>query len=290
MRSVVRSLLFMIAACMPVILFAGCATQQDLLDVERRLATVETRTRLMNENLDNIDTDSEQRANSLRDLYAGQGAEFDQVKEDIRGLNGRMEENSHNFDQRLKDIEESLKQIHDTLDDLSAKVTADEDRINRMEKFIGLEPVKGQAPPAAPDSDAAAGAKPAPPAKNLPPRELYDAAKAAYDRGDLETARQGFKSFLEKYPDSDMADNARFWIGEIYFSEGWYQKAILEYQNVIDKYPKGNKVPGAYLKQGISFQKLGEDANARLVLQELITKFPDSNEARIARAKMEKSK
>jgi tol-pal system protein YbgF len=92
--------------------------------------------------------------------------------------------------------------------------------------------------------------------------------------------------FLEKFSDSDRADNARFWIGEIYFAEQWYERAILEYEKVIKNYPDGNKVAGAYLKQGFSFEKIGENANARLILNELLEKFPDSNEAKIAKKKL----
>jgi tol-pal system protein YbgF len=116
--------------------------------------------------------------------------------------------------------------------------------------------------------------------------ELYNVSKQAFDRNDYETARQGFVKFIEIYPKSDQADNARFWVGEIYFNEGWHQKAILEYQEVIDKYPQGNKVPGAYLKQGLAFEKLGEKANALLVLRMLMEKYPKSSEAGIARQKV----
>jgi tol-pal system protein YbgF len=120
----------------------------------------------------------------------------------------------------------------------------------------------------------------------LPEDKLYEFAKKSFDQKNYETARDAFEKFLETYPDSDKADNARFWIGEIYFREEWYEKAILEYQKVIDNYPEGNKVAAAYLKQGISFQELGENGNAKLVLKELIRRFPESNEANIARQKL----
>ena len=111
-------------------------------------------------------------------------------------------------------------------------------------------------------------------------------SKAKFDQGKADIAREGFLQLLKKYPKSQNADNAQFWIGEIYFREKWYEKAILEYQKVIEKYPKGNKVRAALLKQGIAFYNLGEKANARLILQELISKYPDSNESKIAKRKI----
>jgi tol-pal system protein YbgF len=84
------------------------------------------------------------------------------------------------------------------------------------------------------------------------------------------------------YPKSDQCDNAYFWIGETYYREKSYEKAILEYQKIIDKYPNANKLPGALLKQGLAFKEIKDDINARLLLKQVISDFPDSEEAKIA--------
>ena len=115
---------------------------------------------------------------------------------------------------------------------------------------------------------------------------LYFSAKQSFDQGDLKKAREGFQKFIQKYPQSKNADNAQFWIGETFYRERWYEKAILEYQKVIEKYPKGNKVQSAFLKQGLAFLNLEDKTNARLILTELVKKFPKSNEARIAKQKL----
>jgi TolA-binding protein len=76
-------------------------------------------------------------------------------------------------------------------------------------------------------------------------------------------------------------------VGETYYREKWYEKAILEYQKVVEKYPKGNKVPAALLKQGFAFSSIGDNSNGRLILESLIQKYPDSNEAKIAAKKLQ---
>ncbi|MFQ5486070.1 MAG: tetratricopeptide repeat protein, partial [Desulfobacterales bacterium] len=85
-------------------------------------------------------------------------------------------------------------------------------------------------------------------------------------------------------------DNAQFWIGDTYYREKWFEKAILEYQKVIENYPKGNKVPASLLKQGFAFFNIGDKANARLILKELIKKYPQSNETKIAIKKLKEFK
>ena len=116
--------------------------------------------------------------------------------------------------------------------------------------------------------------------------EVYASAKQAFDRGNLEVAREGFQKIIKQYPKSEHADNAQFWIGETYYREKWYEKAILEYQKVIEKYPKSKKVSACLLKQGFAFLDLGEKENGRLFLNELIAKHPKSNEANTARQKL----
>jgi len=107
-----------------------------------------------------------------------------------------------------------------------------------------------------------------------------------YDQKDYKSAKDGFDFYIKKYPKSDNTDNAQFWIGEIYYTRKWYEKAILEYQKVIENYKGGNKVPAAYLKQGLSFLNLGEKESADMILNELIKKFPDSKEAGLAKKKV----
>jgi tol-pal system protein YbgF len=88
------------------------------------------------------------------------------------------------------------------------------------------------------------------------------------------------------YPSSDNADNAQFWIGETFYQEKSYEKAILEYQKVIEKYPRGNKVPAALLKQGLAFLNLKDRVNSRLIFEELVRKYPNTSEAKAASDKL----
>jgi tol-pal system protein YbgF len=275
----VMKIKFILMICI-LMIFSGCALNQDVKHLEQRISQLETANKSQQNKIQQLKTDIESQGaveNSLRDMYAGQGAEFNQFKDGIRRLNGRFDETEHRINQDIQTLTHSLKKSGNTIDHFSQTVSQNQNRIQRIESYVGYEP----------GGDSASKVKDAPPTKDkMSEDELYKVSKQAYDRADHETARQGFEKFLEIYPKSDKADNARFWIGEIYFTEEWYQKAIVEYQKVIEDYPKGNKIQSAYLKQGIAFHKLGESANALQVFRALIEKFPDSNEAKIARQKV----
>lgn len=265
------------------LLMAGCAMNSDVVRLENRIDNLNSRNQKLETQLNELNDLLEARKakeNRLRDLYAGQDAEFYELRTEVRKLSGRFEEAQHRFDRDLKALSKDLNANREKLNSLFDAVELNDTRISRLAGYLGFESEEklDAAVETQSDEDEAS--------KDLPEDKLYSFAKKSFDQENYETARDAFEKFLETYPESDEADNARFWIGEVYFNEEWYEKAILEYQRVIDDFPEGNKVAAAYLKQGIAFQKLGETGNAKLVLKELVRKFPESNEANVARQKI----
>jgi len=263
-----------------LIVFSGCASNKDIDSLERRLSRLENKLTIQQDKIQQLKTDIASQSEvekSLRDLYAGQGAEFYKFKEGVSRLHGRFDETEYKMNQNFQSLNSALENTGDAVDHFSKMTKKNDTRLKHLEQFMGIEP-GGKA--------GAADQKTASDIDKLNEEAHYQAAKSVFDRGNSSAARDGFEEFLKKYPKSKEADNARFWIGETYFSEGAYKKAILEYQKVIDEYPNGNKIRSAYLKMGIAFQQLGENSIAVQSLNELINKYPKSNEAEIARQKV----
>jgi tol-pal system protein YbgF len=112
---------------------------------------------------------------------------------------------------------------------------------------------------------------------------LFDAALEYCRGGQYKKAIVHFKIFLLYYPQSGLADNAQFWIGECCRAQDKLEEAIAAYQRVIDDYPKGNKLPRAMLHQGFAYLKIDDERNAKLVLRKLTDEIPITEEAEIAR-------
>jgi tol-pal system protein YbgF len=196
---------------------------------------------------------------------------------EIQSLRGKVEETEHSISQQESSSQKTGGEQISRLDRVESVSQKNEDRLYRIEQYLNLESTSK--PPPKP---AAASKTP----QSQTEEALYRSAKQAFDNADYEGAREQFEAFLKKYPKSQIADNAQFWIGETYYREKWYEKAILEYQKVIENYPKGNKVQASLLKQGLAFFNLGDKSNSRLILKELVKKYPNSNEAKIARQKL----
>ncbi len=115
---------------------------------------------------------------------------------------------------------------------------------------------------------------------------LYQQAFSELTHRNYQAAVRTFKRFVQKYPKSNLADNAQYWVGECYFAMGDFQKAILEFQTVLKKYPNGNKTPAALLKQGFSFVELKSYADAKAFLEKVIRTYPKTPEALQAKEKL----
>jgi len=117
-------------------------------------------------------------------------------------------------------------------------------------------------------------------------KEVYSMAYSDYRNGNFELAIDGFKMYREQFPESPLADNSLYWIGECYFSQKKYERAIEQFNELILNYPRGDKIPAAYLKKGFSFMELGKKEEALSVFKLLISKYPLEEETKIAQQKI----
>ena len=290
---------FVFAILIPGLLLFGCVT----LELEERLVVLEERNSELEQRIDkqqskadaglariesrleSITKTEDEKDQDLRGRLAGLHENISQIREEIRFLRGGFEEKEHALKQQLETAKGTETQQGSRMDRVEEITFENKDRLSRIEQYLNLEASKQTASKPEPTP------KPEPPVKKEPTeKNVYQSSKAAFDKGDFDGARQGFQDFLEKYPKSGNADNAQFWIGETYYREKWYEKAILEYQKVMENYPKGNKVQASLLKQGLAFFNLGDKANSRLILRELVSKYPNSNEAKIAKQKFKEIK
>jgi tol-pal system protein YbgF len=271
--------------CLAAMVFiAGCVTPNQYEVLETRVAVIEQNNSRRN-TLDETNTDDlghlkqlvDEFSKTARENYAEMKYDIQQLKDDFHKNLGQLEEVRYKSGINGQERQESLEKMLERLDNA---ISRNYEKIVALEKHMGFEPSVSGSP--GQNNDSVAG--------EIQDTEdgLYSYAKKLFDQGDLESARLQFENFISKYPDSQNADNARFWIADSYYAEKWYEKAILEYQKVLENYPNSNKNAAARLKQGYAFIALGEKANARLILKELITRYPNSQEAKYASEKLKK--
>lgn len=291
-----KSILFRHVICASILLGAGCASNQEVVRVDSRISNLERRGSDIEKSRDQFQLRMEdfrksqlEKEQQLRGQYAELYATVDRLQEQIQLLRGKIEEKEHRQKNMLSgDSGDSVESKVANLEQASLSI---KDRLLRIEEYLALDGAAKKSTPAksVPEKPPVKDKAETSLTKEMTENELYAKAKQDFDSGELEAARADFLEFLKRYPKSAIADSAQFWVGEIYYRQKWYEKAILEYQKVIENYPKGNKIQASLLKQGFSFFNLGDKSNGRLILKELINKYPSSNEAKIAKQKLEGS-
>jgi tol-pal system protein YbgF len=113
-------------------------------------------------------------------------------------------------------------------------------------------------------------------------QELYDQGYTLYHQGQHVEAEASFQRFLAAHGDTELADNALYWIGESRYSRTDYRGALAAFREAAERYPKGNKVPDALLKAGAALEKLGDYSGARQSYRDIQRRFPDSATALVA--------
>src|SRR5262249_15638782 len=155
----------------------------------------------------------------------------------------------------------------------------------------------GSAAPASPGAaapGAVAIAPQRPAAASLQPQDIYQAAYIDFSKGSYSLAIAGFREFLRRYPDHELAGSAQYWIGESYLSlaRGFsdsaqsdkatesLEQAVQEFKKVLAKYPRADKVPTAPYKEALALIDLKEPTQAPARLTYLVENLPPDGRTR----------
>ncbi|UCG41946.1 MAG: tol-pal system protein YbgF [candidate division WOR-3 bacterium] len=180
------------------------------------------------------------------------------------------------------DMLTEIQAVQTSLAQLEARTIDQDERLARIGRRLGVWHEAVVAP-----TDTALGAdsirvRPDSALPAVDPDELYATAYLDFTRGQYKVAIAGFKQYLQMFPNSDLSDNAQYWIGECYHSMGELNKAEVEFGRVLAEHPDGNKVPAAEYKLGLVYQAAGRYGAARQQFLKVIEKYPGTPEAKLA--------
>jgi tol-pal system protein YbgF len=196
-------------------------------------------------------------------------------------------------------IEELQHQNQQLQDSQKAQYADVDSRLGRLEKGGAAQAPSPAASPNAPQAPAptptavapAAGQQAAPAtaptaAASATEQTAYDAAFKSLRAGDYVTASRGFRDFLTKYPDSPLAPNAYYWLGESYYVTMNYPVAIEAFQRLVKQYPQSDKVSDGLLKVGYCQIELKQQDAAIATLKQVSAKYPGSKAAGLAQERL----
>ncbi|MEL6869028.1 MAG: tol-pal system protein YbgF [Pseudomonadota bacterium] len=125
------------------------------------------------------------------------------------------------------------------------------------------------------------------PLPNGSDRENYQAAFELLKEGRYDQSAKAFEQFLVAYPNSELADNAQYWLAESFYVSQKFQDALPIFSTVINDYPASRKVPDALLKIGYCNFELKRWDQAQVALQRVVSDYPETTAARLASKRLE---
>lgn len=165
-----------------------------------------------------------------------------------------------------REVSEALARIDGMLEDVMAKL-----RISNERSAPSTPSASSSAPPA--------GSAPVGPNAV----DLYDQATQDLTMGRYAMALQGYRDLIARHPQSDLADNAQYGVGECFFAQAAFDSSAVEYAKVGALWPRSDRVPAALYKLALSQERLGRSQESRATLEDLVKRFPTANEAQLAR-------
>jgi len=126
------------------------------------------------------------------------------------------------------------------------------------------------------------------PLPNGSDRENYQAAFELLKEGRYDQSARAFEQFLVAYPESELADNAQYWLAESFYVSQRFDEALPIFSGVIDSYPQSRKVPDALLKVGYCHHELKRWDEAESALTRVVADYPETTAARLASKRLER--
>ena len=183
-----------------------------------------------------------------------------------------MERRDDEFQGRVEELEHNSETTADRQRQLYADLDA---RIQELEAQVQASSARGVMD----GGTLSPGQLPVPGGSD---RDNYQAAFELLKEQRYEPAAMAFEQFLVTYPDSELADNAQYWLAESHYVTQMFDRALAEFEVVISKFPRSRKVPDALLKVGYCNYELKDWAAARAALSRVQSEYPDTTAARLA--------
>jgi len=202
------------------------------------------------------------------------------ISNQLEALRGDVRAMHNDVDQLNNALDSGRKLQRDLYADL-------DQRLKKLESRGSAVSSAGAAPAAAAGSAAAATDAPAD-SSSGEDKGAYQAAFNLLKDGQYDRAIAAFQKFLATYPDSSLADNAQYWLGEAYYVNRSFPEAQAAFQRMVDKYPQSRKLADALLKIGYCRYELKQWESARAVLGQVVARFTDTPAARLAQQRLDK--
>jgi tol-pal system protein YbgF len=221
--------------------------------------------------------------------------EQDPVVQKLAELDGRLlriervltNQSLLDLSQRIEATQNDLRTMRGKLDELQNSVNKvqEQQRASYADLDRRLVALEG--------GGAVAGGSPRPNSLSVMPqggddRASYQAAFDLLKDSKYAEAIAAFKQFNANFPNSAMADNAVYWLGEAHYVTKDYPEALRNFRSMLERFPQSRKIPDALLKIGFCNYEMKNWSEAKSALNQVVQQYADTPAARLANQRLAK--
>ena len=116
----------------------------------------------------------------------------------------------------------------------------------------------------------------------------YESALNLFKANKIKDAASAFAAFGNAHPESTLAPNAQYWLGNAHYALRDCKKSIDAHRVVVAKWPQHPKAPDSLINIATCQQELGDAKGVKSTLESVLIKYPDSSAAATAKQRLKK--
>jgi tol-pal system protein YbgF len=217
----------------------------------------------------------EQQLSTGNRMRAESQFEITNLKNEIRSLNGLVEEQGYQLEQIINRQRELYRDIDSRLP--QSTVTSEPES---TENYQYADTIKST------DSSTESDTQP-PVLDDAQIRANYDKIFPLVRSKRYDDAIKGYQQFIAEYPDSIFVSNSRYWLAQIYSVQGRTDEAEREYLNVAQQFPTSNKAADAWYKLGLLYIAQNQTDKAIDAFNQVVTQYSDTTSAQMAVSRLQ---
>jgi len=246
--------------------------------VSKEMVQLQTQVQQLQQQMTAMQRSFDERMGVMNNLVQQDADAANKLGAALTALQATLQKQQTDAGGKLDQLSGQIQSLNDTMDELKvrlAKVSKQLEDMQSAQQSIQAQQAQQQA------AQQAAAQAP-------PPDVLYNNGVRDYNGGKNDLATQEFSDYIKFYPNTDLAGNAYFYLGELQFKAGNYQQAAQNYDQVLQNFPGGNKAASAQLKKGFALIELGKQDDGVAELRHVIQRYPRTPEALQARDRLRK--
>jgi len=263
--------ILLVLALFTICIAPAYGANKDIVELQTQVTQLQQQMTQMKQSFD-------ERMGIMRNLLEQNTDATNKVTTAINGLQASINKQQQDRSGQGDQLSGQIQALNDTMDELKVRLTKLSKQLEDMQ--TAQQSMAAQQAQAQQQAQAIAQA----PAPDV----LYNNALRDYNGAKNDLAIQEFNDYVKFYPNTDLAGNAYFYLAEIQFKAGDYQKAVANYDLVLQNFPGGNKAAAAQLKKGFALLELGKENEGTQELKHVVQRYPRTNEATQARERLRK--